>query len=129
MAQTVDPGVSTLAVGALPVQTTQTFVAVDWTVLVPIIVAGICMVITTTFTAFSSFKNGRKSDAIHVLVNSGMTKALADLAAAQEEIRELRTLVTALNTRIVAGSSDYRAQATLASAAVAAAQAASPDRR
>ena len=37
---------------------------------------------------------------IHVLVNSGMTKALADFAEAQEEIRSLRSLVLALNKRL-----------------------------
>lgn len=37
---------------------------------------------------------------IHVLVNSGMTKALADLAGAQEEIQVLRELVQALTTRL-----------------------------
>ena len=46
-------------------------------------------------------ENGRKSDAIHVLVNSGMAKALADLTQAQEEIRTLRDLVNALNARVI----------------------------
>ena len=93
-------------------------VGVDWTVLIPLIFVGLGGVITTGFNAWKSVSNGRKSDAIHILVNSGMTKALADLSTAQEEIRTLRELVNALNARVTG--------APIASAAVTAAQASTP---
>jgi len=82
-------------------------IAIDWVVLVPVIAAGFALIITTIFNSVLTLRNGRKqdegnkkSDAIHVLVNSGMTKALSDLASAQEEIRVLRELVQSLNTRM-----------------------------
>jgi hypothetical protein len=99
-------------IGALPTPpnaSTVVPVGLDWAVLLPLIFAGLALLITTTGNLIISYRNGRKSDAngdkadaIHVLVNSSMTKALADLAAAQDEIRALRTLVASLNARLVA---------------------------
>ena len=48
-----------------------------------------------------ALENGRKSDEIHQIVNSGRTRLLADMATAQEEIRTLRETVALLDTRIV----------------------------
>jgi hypothetical protein len=96
------PPASTLAIG------------IDWAVLVPLIFAGLALLITTTGNLIISYRNGRKADvnsdkadAIHVLVNSNMAKALADLATANEEIRALRTLVAALNARLVAAEPPF----------------------
>lgn len=135
------PPPATTAAILVPVPTAPpvSVVGVDWTVLVPLIFVGVGGLVTTVFNAVQSFKNGKKSDAIHVLVNSGMTKALADLSTAQEEIRTLRELVNALNTRItgvpgVDGTLDAGAtrsqqlsdQARLPSAEVLAAKASTP---
>jgi hypothetical protein len=82
-------------------------IGLDWAVLLPLIFAGLALLITTTGNLIVSYRNGKKSDvnsekadAIHVLVNSNMTKALADLAAAQEEIRSLRAVVVSLTARL-----------------------------
>jgi hypothetical protein len=75
-------------------------IGIDWVVLVPIIAAALGLLITTTFNAFLSYHNGKKADAIHVLVNSGMQKSLSDNAAQAEEIRVLRALTQSLNDRL-----------------------------
>lgn len=80
-------------------------IGVDWIVLVPIIATAVCTIIGVFFSTLLSYKNGKKADAIHVLVNSGMTKALSDLSTAQEEIRTLRDLVNALNARVIGDAS------------------------
>jgi len=53
-----------------------------------------------TLAAFASLAvgilNSKKSDKIHVLVNSNMTRVQSDLAAATLRINELQTLVAAL---------------------------------
>jgi hypothetical protein len=109
----VQPGhAATSAVGTVttPIPSSVGSIGVDWTVLVPIIGTAIGLLVTTTFNAVLSYHNGKKSDAIHVLVNSGMTKALADNAAQAEEIRTLRSLVQALNDRISGMPGDQQAQ-------------------
>jgi hypothetical protein len=94
------PGEAHVGVVGQLVQPPANSIGVDWTVLVPIIGTALGLLITTTLNAFLSYHNGKKADAIHVLVNSGMTKALSDNAAQAEEIRVLRSLVQALNDRI-----------------------------
>lgn len=93
------PSTGSVVVG-VPAPAPITVIGVDWAVLIPLIFAGISLLITTGLGALQSYRNGKKSDAIHVLVNSGMTKALADLAAAQNEIRLLRDLTVSLNMRL-----------------------------
>ncbi len=53
----------------------------------------------TVLTAALSYRNGKKSDAIHVLANSTLTKLQADLAAANERIHELQELVAKIADR------------------------------
>lgn len=76
---------------------------VDWQVLIPLIFAGLALLITTTGNLILSRKNGKKVDQVHVLVNSRMTNTLAKVAAAEEEIRGLRALVVTLSSRINEG--------------------------
>ena len=56
--------------------------------------------IPPTLVALAGFivtlKNGVKSDKIHVLVNSNMTKVQADLAAARLNIEELQVVISKL---------------------------------
>lgn len=101
----------------------QVAVGLDWSVLIPLIFTGLGVLVTTITGAILSYRNGTKADAIHVLVNSGMTKALADLATAQEEIRTLRELVTALNVRVVGDTSVTELQRQMALSDIAVSQA------
>jgi hypothetical protein len=101
------PSTATVGVVGTTQQPPTVEVAINWSVLIPIIATAVCLVVAQFFTSVLTLRNGwktdensKKSDAIHVLVNSGMTKALADLAAAQEEIRILRDMVQSLNTRL-----------------------------
>jgi hypothetical protein len=96
------PGTASVGVVAHSNPAPTVAIGIDWTVLVPIIATAIGLLITTTVSALLSYHNGKKADAIHVLVNSGMSKALADNAAQAEEIRVLRTLTQSLNERISA---------------------------
>lgn len=91
---------TTAVVVSTPIPKPVSIVGLDWTVLVPLIFAGFATLATSIIGALKSYSNGKKGDAIHVLVNSGMSKAVSDLATAQEEIRTLRELVNALNIRI-----------------------------
>ncbi len=61
--------------------TDATFVAVA---------ASVPPTITALAALIVSVRNGRKSDVIHVLVNSKMTQALSDLEDAKKEIIALR---------------------------------------
>lgn len=61
--------------------------------MVPVIVAaiaGIPPTILAIATLIQSKKNGKKSDEIHVLTNSNLTKVKEDLVEAKEEIRGLK---------------------------------------
>jgi hypothetical protein len=95
---------TTANVGVVGVTQNAPVVAVglDWAVLIPLISAGIGLLVTQILNAVISYKNGKKADAIHILVNSGMTKALADNASQAEEIRNMRALIQSLNERISA---------------------------
>jgi len=115
----------------------------DWSTLIPLIGAQLAVLVAQVINYLKSRDNGKKADSIHVLVNSGMSKALADNAALAEDLRASRAVVQALEARILALSPNLappdrpsraeidRAQAVLdasrlPSAAVLAAQAATP---
>lgn len=92
---------------ATPAPSPVTVVGLDWAVLIPLIFAGLATLTTTIIGTLKSYSNGRKSDLaaekareIHVLVNSNMTKVLADLAAAQNAIAMHQNLIAALNARL-----------------------------
>lgn len=57
-------------------------------VLVAAIAAG-----ASTLGAVLSLRNGRKADAIHVLVNSNLTEVKKELADAKMEIKALHSLI------------------------------------
>ncbi len=61
--------------------------------------AALIPTLLTTLTAVLSYRNGKKSDAIHVLANSTLTKVQADLAAANMRIEELQELVSKIADR------------------------------
>jgi hypothetical protein len=122
---------ATAGVGPIGASQPVPLIVLDWAVVIPLLFAGGATLITAVGGVIISVRNGKKSDAIHVLVNSGMSKALADLATSQEEIRVLRELVTSLNVRVVGAlpSGDVQTvadAAKLPSAEVQAAQAATP---
>ena len=52
--------------------------------------------VPATIAAFSSLRNGQKANEIHVLVNSKMTKALADLGDANSRVTALEQRVAQL---------------------------------
>lgn len=98
---------------ATPPPSPVSVVGLDWSVLIPLIFAGFATLATTIIGTFKSYSNGRKSDiasdkadAIHVLVNSNMTKVLSDLAAAQNNIAMLQGLVASLNGRLAEHAAD-----------------------
>jgi hypothetical protein len=73
------------------------------------VVISIITACASVAAAFIGYLNNRAAAAqraataeIHVLVNSGATKAAADLAAAKHEIETLRELVSALDARLSA---------------------------
>jgi hypothetical protein len=75
----------------------------NWPVLLPLIFVGIGQLITTAFTAYGTYQNGKKADQngikadqIHVLVNSNMTHMKADLAAANLRIEGLEAMIARL---------------------------------
>lgn len=75
---------------------------------------GLAACITALGTFWSSVRNGHKvdkvqetTDVVHKLVNSNLDAVKSSLAAAEQEIRELRALVSRLNDHIEA----QRAQA------------------
>lgn len=113
--QTSTPTSVAVVGNSSPVAIPVVVASLDWAVIIPLIFAGLALLITTFFSAFgiyqnrkiekTSKENGAKADAIHVLVNSGMSKALSDLALAQEEIRTLRDAVATLNSRIIGDAS------------------------
>ncbi len=49
--------------------------------------------VASTVAALISFKNGKKADAIHILVNSNLTTVKDDLAAARLEILHLQDML------------------------------------
>lgn len=92
--------------------------ATNWVILVPIIGAALTALVVATISAWGTYSNGlagakaaaaaataavavqKGVDSVHVLVNSGLTKALSDVAASQQEARELRELATKLSARL-----------------------------
>jgi hypothetical protein len=68
----------------------------NWPLLIPLIFVGIGQLITTTFTAYGTYRNGKKADEIHVLVNSNMTQVKSDLVAANLRIEALEAMITKL---------------------------------
>ncbi len=66
-----------------------------------VVIAAIA-VVPPTLMALASFvqswRNGKKSDEIHVLVNSNMAAVKAELAAAKLEIADLRSIIVKRET-------------------------------
>lgn len=98
---------------ATPAPSPVSVVGLDWSVLIPLIFAGFATLATTIIGTLKSYSNGRKSDRasdkadeIHLLVNSNMTKVLADLAAAQNNIAMLQSVVASLNGRLAEHAAD-----------------------
>lgn len=62
-----------------------------------IVIVALIAAVPATIGAILSVKNGRKADAIHVLVNSNLTAVKVELAVAKTEIGMLREMVLSLS--------------------------------
>lgn len=98
---------------ATPSPSPVSVVGLDWSVLIPLIFAGFATLATSIIGTLKSYSNGRKSDIasdkadeIHLLVNSNLSKVRSDLAAAQNNIAMLQSLVDSLNGRLAEHATD-----------------------